>query len=56
MSFLLYIIGFVIFIGGLAIGAHLMHVPPRWIGVGAMVLAGLGLVFAVTSTRHRDPS
>jgi hypothetical protein len=56
MSFGLYIIGFIVLISGLAIGAHMMHVPPRWIGVGAVVLAGIGILTGVTSTRNRDPS
>lgn len=56
MSFGLYILGFVILIIGLGIGAHLMHVPPRWIGVGVIVLAGLGILKAVSHTRQRDPS
>ena len=56
MSFALYIIGFIVLIAGLAIGANLMHVEPRWIGVGVVVLIGLGIVLGVTSTRQRDPS
>jgi predicted signal transduction protein with EAL and GGDEF domain len=56
MSFALYIIGFIILITGLAIGANLLHVEPRWIGVGIIVLIGLGMVLGVTSTRRRDPS
>jgi hypothetical protein len=56
MSFGIYLVGYIIMIIGLAIGAHLMHVPPRWIGVGALVLVGLGILHGVTATRHRDPS
>lgn len=56
MSFALYIVGYIILIVGLAIGAHLAHVPPRWIGVGAIVMIGLGLVHAVADTRQRDSS
>jgi hypothetical protein len=56
MSFGLYALGFVILIGGLIYGAHLMHVPPRWIAVGAIVLLGIGIVTGVQSTRQRDPS
>jgi len=56
MSFGLYLAGYVIFIVGLAMGANLMHVPPRWIGVGVVILVGLGLLTAVTKTRQRDPS
>jgi MFS superfamily sulfate permease-like transporter len=40
MSFALYLIGYVVVIIGLAIGAHLMQVLPRWIGVGVLILAG----------------
>jgi hypothetical protein len=56
MSFGLYALGFVILIGGLIYGAHLMHVPPRWIAVGAVVLLGIGIVTGVQSTRQKDPS
>lgn len=56
MSFALYIIGFVVLIAGLAVGAHLAHVPPQWIGVGVLVLVGLGVVTGVTHTRQRDSS
>jgi hypothetical protein len=56
MSFGIYLIGYIILIVGLAIGAHLMHMPPRWIGVGVVILLGLGIVTGVTSTRNRDSS
>jgi uncharacterized membrane protein YiaA len=55
MSFTLYLVGFIILILGLAWGANLMHVPPRWIGVGVIVMAGLGILSAVSTTRRRDP-
>ena len=54
MSFALYLVGFLIFIGGLAYGAVLLHVQPQWIGVGALVLVGLGLLSAVKATRQKD--
>ena len=56
MSFGIYMVGFIIMSIGLGIGAHLMHVPGRWIGVGELVLIGLGILLAVTTTRQRDPS
>ncbi len=56
MSFGLYIVGFIILIVGLAIGAHLMHIPNQWIGVGVIVLVGIGVITGVTSTRRPDPS
>jgi hypothetical protein len=56
MSFAIYLVGYVIFTIGLLIAAHLLHVPPRWIGVAAIVLVGAGVMGAVTHTRRRDPS
>lgn len=54
MSFGLYIIGYLIVIGGLTYGAALMHVPAHWIVVGAIVMAGLGIVTGVKATRSKD--
>jgi hypothetical protein len=54
MSFTIYLIGYLILIIGLAIGAHLLHMPPRWIGVGVIILAGLGILSGVARTRQRD--
>jgi hypothetical protein len=56
MSFAIYLIGYIIFIIGLAVGAHLLHMPPRWIGVGVLILAGLGILSGVARTRQRDSS
>ena len=56
MSFGIYLVGYVILIIGLALGAHMLNVPPQWIGVGVVVLIGLGILTGVTSTRRRDPS
>ena len=54
MSFGLYINGYLILIGGLTYGAVLMHVPVHWIVVGAIVMAGLGIVTGVKATRSKD--
>jgi hypothetical protein len=56
MSFGLYAAGFAIVICGLIYGAHLLHMPGRWIAVGGIVLVGVGILSAVKSTRQRDPS
>jgi hypothetical protein len=56
MSFGLYAGGFVIMLGGLIYGAHLMHIPGQWIGVGAIVMLGIGILSAVKATRQKDPS
>jgi hypothetical protein len=56
MSFGIYAARYVILIGGLIYGAHLMHVPAHWIVAGAIVLLGLGILSGVKATRQRDPS
>ena len=56
MSFGIYLAGFIVMIIGLATGAHLMHIPAQWIGVGVLVLAGLGILLGVVNTRQRDSS
>ena len=54
MSFGLYVVGFLIVIGGLIYGATLMHMPAQWIAVGAVVLLGLGILTGVKNTRQKD--
>jgi hypothetical protein len=54
MSFGLYLAGFLIVIGGLIYGAVLLHVPQRWIAVGAVILLGLAILKGVKTTRPKD--
>jgi hypothetical protein len=54
MSFGIYIVGYLIVIGGLTYGAMLMHVPAHWIVAGALVLTGIALVTGVQATRQKD--
>ena len=56
MSFGIYIVGFLILIGGLIYGAVMLHVAAQWIAVGAIVLLGMAIVMGVKATRQRDPS
>lgn len=56
MSFTLYLVGFVILILGLVMGAYFLNVPPRWIGVGVVVMVGIGVLSGVANTRRRDPA
>jgi hypothetical protein len=55
MSFGIYLFGYLVLIAGLAFGAHLLHVPQQWIGVGVLCLIGIAIVHGVTATRHKDP-
>ena len=54
MSFAIYIVGFVIFIGGFIYGAILLDVQPHWIAVGAIVMLGLAVLTGVKQTRQKD--
>ena len=54
-AFGLYVIGFFVLLGGLGYGAYLLHVPNSWIIVGALVAIGMGVMSAVSHTKHRDP-
>ncbi|HEV3200555.1 MAG TPA: hypothetical protein VGZ73_21785 [Bryobacteraceae bacterium] len=56
MSFAIYVIGFLIVIGGLIWAAVLLHVAAHWIAVGAIVMLGLALLKGVQATRGKDPS
>ncbi len=55
MSFGIYIVGFLILIGGLMWGAVLLHVAAHWIAVGAIVLLGLAILKGAQTTRQKDP-
>ena len=55
MSFGIYLVGYIILIAGLAIGANMLNVPLQWIGVGILCLIGLAIVHGVSATRQRDP-
>jgi uncharacterized membrane protein YiaA len=54
-SFSIYLLGFIIFIVGLAIAAYLLNIPPMWIGVGIVVLIGIGILRATSRTKPKDP-
>ena len=51
-----YMIGYALIVAGLAWGAHMLGAPPKWIMIGALVMAGIGLVSGVGSTRRRESS
>ena len=55
MSVLLYMIGFIVFIAGLAWLATVMGISQTYIMIGAVILLGIGIVTAVTRTRAKDP-
>jgi urea transporter len=54
-SFSTYLIGYIVLVIGLAIGAYLLNVPQQWILVGVIVLIGGGILTATTRTKPKDP-
>jgi hypothetical protein len=50
-SFGIYLVGFIILVIGLALGAHLAGVPSTWIIVGVICLVGIGILSAVKKTQ-----
>jgi hypothetical protein len=53
-AFMLYVAGYIFLLGGLVYGAFLLHVPHAWIGVGALIMIGFGIMTAVSRTKQRD--
>lgn len=56
MSFGLYLVGTIVLIIGVGYVCHLAHLPQHWIAAIVIVLLGAGIMGAVASTRHKDPS
>ncbi|MDQ6828079.1 MAG: hypothetical protein M3081_04345 [Gemmatimonadota bacterium] len=50
-----YLLGFLILIMGLAMAAYWLNVAPMWIGIGAVVMIGLGVILATQRTKMKDP-
>ena len=55
-SFAVYLVGFIILIIGLALGAHLAGAPTTWIAVGVICLLGIGILSAVKKTQAKTGS
>lgn len=50
----IYIIGMIILIAGLAIGASQAGLSITWIIVGALVILGIGVMMGVAKTRRPE--
>jgi len=55
MTFAIYVIGFLIFIAGLAWAASVIGISHTWIAISAVILLGIGVITAATKTRSKDP-
>ena len=51
-----YLTGTLLVVAGLAYGGHRLGISNVWLGVGALIIIGLGLMGGITQTRQKDPS
>lgn len=56
MSFALYLIGLVIFIGGMAWGLITAGISGTYVAIACVIAAGIGIMAAVSRTRTKDIS
>jgi len=56
MSFLIYLAGFAILIGGVAWGLITAGVPHLYVLIASVILLGVGILTGVTHTRGKDVS
>jgi hypothetical protein len=56
MSFLIYLAGFAILIGGVAWGLIAAGVPQLYVLIASVILLGVGILTGVTHTRQKDVS
>ncbi len=54
MTFLIYLVGWIIFIGGVAWAMMALHVAQHNIAIVAVILLGIGVITGATRARHRD--
>ena len=56
MSFVIYLTGFAILIGGIAWGLITAGVPQLYVLIASVILLGVGILTGVTHTRGKDVS
>jgi hypothetical protein len=54
-SFSTYLVGFIVLIIGLAIGAIYLGVSTTWVVIGTIIAIGIGILSATTRTKPKDP-
>jgi hypothetical protein len=55
MSFMLYMVGLALLIGGVAWGLITAGVAAIYVSIASLIVAGLGVMAAVSRTRAKDP-
>jgi NADH:ubiquinone oxidoreductase subunit 6 (subunit J) len=55
-NFVIYLVGTLLVVAGLAYGATRLGVSQVWIIAGALVIIGIGLMGGIVKTRQKDPA
>jgi len=55
-NMVVYFIGTLLVVAGLAYGAWRLGIGEAWIVAGALVIIGLGLMGGIVKTRQKDPA
>lgn len=55
-NMLIYLVGTLLVVAGLAYGANRMGVNQVWIIAGALGIVGLGMMAGIVKTRQKDPA
>ena len=55
-NFLVYLIGTLLVVAGLAYGASRLGISQVWIVAGALVILGIGVMGGIVKTRQKEPS
>ncbi len=54
MSFPIYLVGFLVVIGGVAWGLSVAGVPTLYIAIACVIMLGIGILTGVAKTRQKD--
>lgn len=55
MSFLLYLVGLAVLLGGLAWALITAGIAATYVAIACLIVAGIGIMMAVSRTRFKDP-
>jgi hypothetical protein len=55
MSFVLFMVGLVVLVGGIAWALVAAGVAATYVAISCLIVAGIGIMAAVSRTRAKDP-
>jgi len=54
-KFSIYLIGYLIFVAGVAFGLDQVGLSGRWVIIAVLILVGVGVAAGATNTKRDDP-